>query len=447
MKCLVGIDDTDSSSGFCTTYLAYRMAVELPPVARVLPYPRLVRLNPNVPFKTRGNAAVCLRLETEGPEEAFERATVIVKRLSDLDHGANSGMVFAEEPRSLVPFRQLYDRAVSGMVNRHSVENLLKAEGVRTFTLGNGMGLIGAASSLGFEEGRDHTYELISYRLKEFWGSERIIDATSVKEMDRRTFPFTFNNYDYQKKKVLITPAGPDPVFFGIRGATPQAVVAAARLLEFDERLDGQMVYISNQYTDAHARNESSWKVYSSGWVEGVVRSTEVRGGGHLYTSILSRGRIRRCAFYEPTGDLRRAALHLRTGDTVRFYGGVRRPSRTEESVLNVEKFQLLSFGRETRTSNPNCEECGRRMKSEGSGKGSECRHCGTRLPEGARVNVTPRRTIIRGTYAASARANRHLSKPLIRYGMENVDPVRQEIEGWLESFSTPMRELARSPQ
>ena len=53
MRCLVGIDDTDSPKGYCTTYLAYRIAVDLAPAVEVLPYPRLVRLNPNIPFKTR----------------------------------------------------------------------------------------------------------------------------------------------------------------------------------------------------------------------------------------------------------------------------------------------------------------------------------------------------------------------------------------------------------
>ena len=58
MRCLAGIDDTDSSRGYCTTYLAFRIACDLSPSVRVVAYPRLVRLNPNIPFKTRGNAAV-----------------------------------------------------------------------------------------------------------------------------------------------------------------------------------------------------------------------------------------------------------------------------------------------------------------------------------------------------------------------------------------------------
>ena len=75
MRCLVGVDDTDSARGYCTTYLAYRIAVDAREDYEVLPNPRLVRLNPNIPFKTRGNAAVCLSLEADDPDVAFRRVS------------------------------------------------------------------------------------------------------------------------------------------------------------------------------------------------------------------------------------------------------------------------------------------------------------------------------------------------------------------------------------
>ena len=56
----IGIDDTDSVSGMCTTYLASELILEFNE-CDVIGYPRLVRLNPNIPWKTRGNGAICLR--------------------------------------------------------------------------------------------------------------------------------------------------------------------------------------------------------------------------------------------------------------------------------------------------------------------------------------------------------------------------------------------------
>ncbi|HUK79905.1 MAG TPA: tRNA(Ile)(2)-agmatinylcytidine synthase [Nitrososphaerales archaeon] len=401
MRCLVGIDDTDSSRGFCTTYLAYRIAVDLRPEVEALPYPRLVRLNPNVPFKTRGNAAVCLQIETSDPEGAFERICGKLAELSDVEGGANSGLVFLADPSQASKLEPLYSDALSGLVSPHKVRRLLRSTGARSFELGNGMGVVGAASSLGFAEHFDHTYELIAYRRKEYWGTRRMIDASSVKEMDDKTFPHTFNNYDYQKRKVLIAPHGPDPVFMGIRGDTPQTVLGAFALVAYDEPLQGHMVYVSNQHTDAHLRRELRWKAYSSGWCDCTVAGVEVGAGGHVYLSV-NEGRVRRlAAAYEPTADLRRTVKLLQSGDRVRLFGGVRRPTSLHPKVLNLEKFELIAA-------------------------------------------QSRRGPLEEGTYISSPRANRHLTKPLIRYGREN-QTESLEFPGWLSPVLIRPRARARS--
>ncbi len=404
MICLVGLDDTDSAGGGCTTYLAYRIASDLRQDFRVLPYPRLVRLNPNVPFKTRGNAAVCLRIETNDPDSAFKRICSTVSEFSDVAGGANAGVVFLEDLGLVSKFEPIYLDAMCGLVNPHRTIRLLREHGIRHMTLGKGMGLVGAACSLAFDERFDHTYELISYRLRRFWGTTRLLDASSVREMDRETFPHTFNNYDYQKRKVLIAPHGPDPVFVGIRGDSPRAVLNASKLVDREEELDGHLVYLSNQHTDAHLTRPLDWKVFSSGWAEGEVEHSEVGTGGHCYFSIHSGQRKHLCAVYEPTGDLRRVARLLRARDGVRVFGGVRRATSKHPKILNVEKIDVLSLGPETSL-----------------------------------------RTITHGSYVASPRANRHLTKPLIRYGNEVPGESSEEVEGWLSNYLISTRALARS--
>jgi tRNA(Ile2)-agmatinylcytidine synthase len=401
MHCLVGIDDTDSSRGFCTTYLAYRIAMDLRPDVRVLPYPRLVRLNPNIPFKTRGNAAVCLHIEAPDPDVAFERLAAKVTELSDVGGGANSGMVFLDEPSKSHEFERLYLDALSGLVSPHRARRLLRELVTRTLELGNGMGLVGAASALGFDERFDHTYELITYRKKEFWGTPRAIDSSSVRDMDSKMFPHTFNNYDYQKRKILVAPHGPDPVFAGVRGDSPRSVIEAFRMLSYDEPIEGRMVYVSNQHTDAHLYRELDWKVYSSGWFEGTVADVEVGAGGHVYLTIEAGGRRRFVAAYEPTGDLRRTAKLLRPGDRVRAFGGVRRSTTLHPKILNLEKLEVISSGRRK-----------------------------THLPK--------------GTYISSPRANRHLTKPLIRYGRENPGQSAH-VDDWLEPALIQPRVRAES--
>lgn len=392
MRCLVGIDDTDSSRGWCTTYLAYRIAVDLQPEVAVLPYPRLVRLNPNIPFKTRGNAAVCLEVEASDPEKAYERICRKVEELSDVEGGANSGVVFLEDVSKARRFEPLYQKALAGVVSPHTVRRLLKALGARSFELGNGMGIVGASGSIGFSPRFDHTYEMIAYRRRESWGTRRKVDRDSVVRMDAETFPRTFNNYDYQKRKVLLAPHGPDPVFVGVRGDSPQTVIRALRALSYDEPLEGHMVYLSNQHTDAHLRDRLRWKTFSSGWTDGTVEGVTTGAGGHVYITLQADGRVRQAAAYEPTGDLRRTAKLLRRGDTIRAFGGVRRETSLHPAILNLEKFQVLA-------------------------------HRG-------RMRGLPR-----GTFISSPRANRHLTKPLIRYGLEDTSKPAQ-IDGWLESAS-----------
>jgi tRNA(Ile2)-agmatinylcytidine synthase len=390
MRCLVGIDDTDSPRGYCTTYLAYRIATDLAPDVTVIPYPRLVRLNPNVPFKTRGNAAVSLLIETTDPELAFRLIGERVRELSDVEAGANTGMVFLDQPGLAKAFLPIYSAALTGIVSPHRVRRFIRERRLKKLELGNGMGLVGATSSLAFDETFDHTYELIAYRRRGFWGTKRLVDSTSVKEMERGTWPHTFNSYDHQKRKVLIAPHGPDPVLLGIRGDSPQAVIEAFRRVSYEEQEMGHMVYVSNQHTDAHLAKPLDWKVYSSGSAEGHVTTPQVGPGGHVYFS-LDDGRHKwPCAVYEPTGDLRREAKLLREGDRVRAYGGVRRPTSVHTKVLNVEKLEVLSL-------------------SKGSKRG-----------------------LVRGTYISSPRANRHLTKPLARYGREIEGRPSPSASGWL---------------
>ncbi|MDD1732124.1 MAG: hypothetical protein CG440_1570, partial [Methanosaeta sp. NSM2] len=65
----IGIDDTDSEKGLCTTYLAAVLMERLRPLGDVVGWPRLIRLNPCARFKTRGNAALAFQIESERVDE------------------------------------------------------------------------------------------------------------------------------------------------------------------------------------------------------------------------------------------------------------------------------------------------------------------------------------------------------------------------------------------
>ena len=59
----IGIDDTDSPDGMCTTYLACDIIRKLKENnIDIVDYPRLIRLNPFARFKTRGNGGVSFKI-------------------------------------------------------------------------------------------------------------------------------------------------------------------------------------------------------------------------------------------------------------------------------------------------------------------------------------------------------------------------------------------------
>ena len=143
------------------------------------------------------------------------------------------------------------------------------------------------------------------------------------------------------------------------------------------------------------------------------------------------------CMVYEPSGDLRRVARLLKPGDSVRVSGGVRRASSKNPAVVNVEKIDVLSTSPQSIKVNPRCAVCGSGMKSEGRGKGYQCKRCGHKSAEGSRAEGAPRASsgVYPGTYLPSPRAQRHLTKQLIRYGNEAVGS-RSFVEGWVTTGS-----------
>jgi tRNA(Ile2)-agmatinylcytidine synthase len=97
----VGIDDTDSPEGMCTTYITFVIINGLKDFGfEIAGYPRLIRLNPFARFKTRGNGAVSFKLIVDSQSKKDEAKKIIlesVKNLSEMDNeNTNPGVVFYE---------------------------------------------------------------------------------------------------------------------------------------------------------------------------------------------------------------------------------------------------------------------------------------------------------------------------------------------------------------
>jgi tRNA(Ile2)-agmatinylcytidine synthase len=141
------------------------------------------------------------------------------------------------------------------------------------------------------------------------------------------------------------------------------------------------------------------------------------------------------CAAYEPTGALRKVARDLIIGDNVEVYGAVRKSSTKMPLTINLEKINILSLAPKTLLQNPVCPKCGKRLKSMGKNKGFRCDKCGTRLNNASKVQIAVERALKVGLYVTSTRSQRHLTKPLRRYGLEKNSA---EAAGMIENWHSP---------
>jgi tRNA(Ile2)-agmatinylcytidine synthase len=282
----------------------------------------------------------------------------------------------------------------------------------------------------------DYTYELLAYRVPENYGLKRRVDQASIFRMDKATAPYTFNNVDSEKRRVIITPRGPDPILFGIRGENPEILKKAFVMVKSEEPIERWVVFRTNQGTDSHLHRITSLKQlkpYSSFIVKAFVAANPVmiRGRHMIFPVKDGYGQVD-CAAFEPSGALSKAARELKEGDSLEVYGSVKVQSRGKPLTINLEKMRLLRLAPVTAYSNPVCSKCGKRMKSMGRNQGFRCEKCGFRDNYAVKIPLRVKRKLEKGLYFASARSQRHLTKPFVRYGMEKHRCVSSKlIEDW----------------
>jgi len=449
---IIGIDDTDSRSGMCTTYLCTVLVDELKSYGEVST-PVLVRLNPCIPFKTRGNGAVAFEiLINRGLErEVKEIVKARVSELSELRaEGTNPGVVFIDDnalktrknnnrtqiiadnrdlkykkvgesytlyTASGETLKRFYETAVREVLAIEDAYAIISELHLDYFGLKNKRGLIGALAAVSFlllhtKKSYDYTYELIVYRRKERWGTLRFIEDASVWAADEATYPLVWDTVDVANKKLVLVPHSPCPVLFGIRGDSVDAIYKAYGLIQAEPE-ERKMLFITNQGTDCHLMNSEKLWDYHSYILDGVVdynpRSIE---GGHVLFSLSVQGGGNEsvdCIAYEPTKGFRAIIRELRIGDEVTVYGSLK------EGTLNLEKIELRKLNLVVERT-PRCNICGRNMKSAGRSQGYRCKRCGTFSAEKDKMIVE--RAIEPGLYEVPPVARRHISKPLVRMRM-----------------------------
>jgi tRNA(Ile2)-agmatinylcytidine synthase len=392
--------------------------------------PRLVRLNPNVPTKTRGNAALVARfghgrgapetvgLFSDGPVECYRRGRETtgderhrlleelwsrVQATSASDPGTDPALVLLRRR----PPAELYWAAVRRLVTLEEVHHWLAGTGAEIRSGGSGNGLIGAAAALAWPA-RRATWEAIAYRRPDRWGTDRTLDGRSLRATMAR-HPRLFLCTDRRSGRILVAPHTSCPILFGLRATDPETAVAALREIR-SEPIDRWMLFRTNQGTGDHVRRP--WPLppvaFTAGTVRGRLAEPPTRGpGGHVFLALEVAGGARvRCAVFEPTKTLPAVARALVPGDRVRLWGGSH-----GDPVFRVEGIDLLGLApRVVPEGNPRCPDCRTRLGSLGAGRGFRCPRCRRRAPPEARRTRRQVAEYPVGRYHPTPGARRHLA-------------------------------------
>ncbi|MGN0177430.1 MAG: DUF1743 domain-containing protein [Methanobrevibacter sp.] len=410
----IGIDDTDSPDGMCTTYLASQIINKFEENGiKLVDYPRLIRLNPFARFKTRGNGGVSLRIPNDNNVNLAKKIVLDeVEKLSMFDcDNTNPGVIFYDGEIT----KEMEDyafKAIYEFITIEEAEEFGRSIECEIHKFKKGRGIIGSIAAISLPL-KDYTFELLAYRASENYGTKRQIDYESVYEMDKQTFPDTFENIDYSEDYIAIEPKTPCPVLYGIRSNTVESLIKAKNIVKVSEPIVDWCIFKTNQHTDMHiqkADNISSMKQFGCYEVIGEVKNKPtIIDGGHMFFYIFDETGEIECGAYEPTKNFRKVVSNLRPGDIIKVYGGI-----GKQNTFNIEKFQVIKLN-DIEYKNPICE-CGKRMTSAGKNKGFKCKKCGNKIQSNKKVPINiPRFLKNAQFYETPVSARRHLSKPLCR--------------------------------
>lgn len=441
MRMLLAFDDTDGPDGGCTTHMLLRVLLALPELApRTMP--RLVRLNPNIPHKTRGNGAVCVELvRPAGPQVrigellghevlAFPDGQAAAADERTLDAvwtvlethaqpGAQPAVVLSDDAPPLA----VYHQAVRTVVGVADARAAAEASGVLWRATGTRQGLVGALAAAAWP-GPASSYEFIAYREAKRTGTPRAVEAQRLRKLD--TDATTFHTFDADEDVPACIPSTPCPVLCGLRGLDPErlrdeaveALLSAAR-----EPVDAWLLWATNQASGDHVTPVADLREADelmTVQMTATVRDTpQTQKGGHVFVPLHDAlGRLLTAAAFEPTKSFRDAVRALRAGDRIEAVGA------WHDGTLHLERFCVVDLaGPVVKKRNPRCPQCRKTMKSHGKGAGYRCLDGHGKAPEEAAEHALEPRSLRPGWYEVPVIARRHLHKPV----MFEAIPAREE--------------------
>lgn len=385
--------------------MAFRVLLALPELA-LRGMPRLVRLNPNVPWKTRGNGAVVLDLvkptgpqvrvgELQGKEVlAFPDGAPVSASQEWLERIWNTIQAHAEPEAD--PGLALFDARPSPLHYWAGVREILDIEPALPLAKG-GRARIGCQAAAAWP-GPATSYEFIAYREEARWRTPRDIAEAPFMNLDSYGL---FHTSDPEENLLCCVPNTPCPVLLGLRGTNPDALqrmATQALLLGAKEPVDGWLLFATNQASGDHVTEVPTLLEADPGMTLRLEATCVARPiwkeGGHVHVEMEDAFGIGFAAVaFEPTKSFRHDVDQMRPGDKLELVGAW-------DKALRLESFHIVSA---PRFAAPVC--CEKNMKSRGTGAGFKCSKCGAK-EEGERSEWS-------GSFEVPVMARRHLHRPL----------------------------------
>jgi tRNA(Ile2)-agmatinylcytidine synthase len=401
----------------CTTYVGHKIADRLEKEGHTVDRTLLVRLNPAAKHKTRGNAAIAIH--TDAPAEvSLEIASTLVSSLSASSDGdTNPGVVVSSSDAVSDEIRDFTMKVITSLRKISETRDLIEKNDLLQYFEGNGRGRIGCLAAVGaWEAINDWTYETITYRVEENRGTERMVDVDSVFEYADEYYPLAWDTVDRFLNSAVCVPNSPGPILYGVRGDSETAVQGMSEMIQEEEPVDSRHTFTTNQGTDVHIQQVDSISQVEED--SGFRFNAEVTDephtveGGHVFFEVSDEKDSIDVVAFEPTKHFRDTVRDLREGDELTVCGEV------SNDTLKLEKFAVRSLNTKKMT-NPTCPDCGNSMSSAGRDQGYSCRDCSNHRDSQDEVEIE--RELENGWYEVPPCARRHISKPLIRGGFDDV--------------------------
>lgn len=467
----LGLDDTDTLAGGCTTLVFHQLLENLPDYISITET-RLVRLWPFAKKRTRGNAAMAAQLifvdaDKNEIDDAGEKQKASEKLLAHLDewwnqhiaplHGEVEQSVHNNRPQvPTEPGMVWFETKPNDLFYRMAVaQNVTLQQAPEADRSWGSHGIIGATAAVSWQS-EIVTWEAIAWRKDNL--TERQICDNTLSIID--SWQGTFMSRDSRKGRSLIAPRGNCPVLFGVRARDQKtANNAANRLLMAEDTQEslGFRVFLTNQASDDHLNELFTGKVVSTKILSRghVVIKVESDAEGQSFTKEKTQGAIENGQQNEADEELTSqdnsvqqatseskiseaegedANTNANTTENKNLgqvtwmafsqSGDVKNLAQwlqagdlvkgkglvAEDGAIHLEKLKLVEAS-ERNKRRPPCERCGKTVKSQGKNNKLRCPAC-KNLQENIWI-YNPQNPPSRGWVQPPEDQRRHLSRPL----------------------------------